>query len=405
MNEKQTVATTLTLSYHRVKRYISRVLFGFGFCCAVTSIAQGQKLEGWGVSRSILPSDNGEVATSVLELEDGGLLIAGYEYHGTGGEWNALVLRVDAAGRVVWRRSSGLAGNDYAWVVRKSRENRFIVVGTRVTAAGDAAGYMECIDGDGRTIWLRTYGGSKSEVLWAAKQTDDGGFMLVGQTDSEGAGGLDFYVVRTDSNGHELWVKTFGGPTTDRAFGIDFSPDGGALVVGFQGDNPQAMNFLILRIDSEGREVWRWALAGDRFDVAHGVVSAFGDGFVVSGYSSSFGPGDQDGFLMRLAGDGRMSWMKTYGDATDDRILHVAAVTDGFALVGYSRHESVEIWDMVVRIVDRQGDLLWSYRVPGSVGKDIIAGREGSLIAVGSIRTSMTSNDDILILRILPKPQ
>ena len=115
-------------------------------------------------------------------------------------------------------------------------------MGTRPTADGDAAGYMECINGDGESIWLRTYGGPKSEVLWTAEKTTDGGFLLAGQTDSQGAGGLDFYIVRTDSEGHELWSRAFGGPATDRAFGIDLSPDGGALVAGFQGEDPETMN-------------------------------------------------------------------------------------------------------------------------------------------------------------------
>ena len=378
-------------------------LFTLGLSLAITGLAEAREAEDVKVSRFVLGSEIGEVATSVLELEDGGLLIAGYEYDAWGGEWDALALRVGVDGKQIWRRSSNLAGHDYAWVVRKAEGNRFVVVGTRPIADGNTAGYMECIDEDGTSLWLRTYGGPKNEVLWAAEKTPDGGYVLAGQTDSRGAGGLDFYIVRTDSEGHEIWSQAYGGPATDRAFGIDVSPDGGALVAGFQGENPKAMNMLLLQVDSVGQEVWRRTLAGDRFDVGHDVLRLSDGGFAVSGYTSSFGPGDQDGFLMRLSPAGRMLWMHTYGETVEDRVLHTAQTPDGgFVLVGYSKHQEAEIWDMVIRGVDRHGSLLWSRRAMGAVGKDIIVGQDGTIIAVGGVRTAPTALEDILILRLNP---
>lgn len=404
MSQKLIVADARRLPLFELAGLLRRCLLTVGLCFAVIGIAEGQEPGIREVLRSVLGNEQGEVATSVLELEDGGFLIAGYEYDDWDSKWDALILRVGPDGRQIWRRSSDRPGHDYAWVVRGTEENRFVVVGTRTTADGDAAGYMECIDSDGKKLWLRTYGGPKSEVLWAAEQTTDGGFFLAGQTDSEGAGGLDFYVVRTDSEGRELWSRAFGGPTTDRAFGIDLSPDGGALLAGFQGENPETMNILLLRVDAKGRELWRRTLAGDRFDVAHDVLRVADGGFVIAGYTSSFGPGDQDGFLMRLSTEGRMLWMKTYGDAADDRVLHAAPTADGgFALVGYSKRDAGEIWDMVIRRVDHHGGLLWSHREGGAVGKDVIVARNGSVIAVGSTRSAITSYEDILILRVVPE--
>lgn len=385
-------------------RMSRRCLLTVSLCLAVIGTTQGQELKVREILRSVLGNERGEVATSVLELEDGGFLIAGYEYDDWDSEWDALILRVSPDGRQVWRRSSDRSGNDYAWVVRETKENRFVVVGTRTTAEGDTAGYMECIDDDGNEIWLRTYGGAKSEVLWAAERATDGGFFLAGQTDSEGAGGLDFYVVRTDAEGRELWSRAFGGPATDRAFGIDLSPDGGALVAGFQGENRETMNILLLRIDAKGRELWRRTLGGDRFDVAHDVQRVADGGFVIAGYTNSFGPGDQDGFLMRLTAHGRMLWMKTYGNADDDRVLHAAPMADGgFALIGYSRLGTGENWDMVVRRVDRHGDLVWSHRAGGALpdmGKDVIVTRDGSVVVVGGTRSENPPYDDILLLRL-----
>lgn len=359
-----------------------------------------QVLQGTVVLRSILGTDQGEVATSVIELEGGGFLVAGYDYDNSDSvsEWDALVMRISPDGHQVWRRSTDRSGSEYAWVVRKAKDDQFVVVGTRESDNGNTDGYMQKIDADGNEIWLRTYGGEKNEILWAAEPTPDGGFILAGQTDSEGAGRLDFYIVRTDSNGLVLWSKAFGTSVTDRAFGIGLSPDGGALIAGFTGNNHSAMNFFFLRINKDGNEIWRRTIAGDRFDVAHDVLSLEDNGFVISGYTSSFSPGDHDGFLMRLSADGRMLWMKTYGDGGDDRILHVAQLDDGgFALIGYSN------WDMVIWRVDSNGNLLWSHRDGGDsddVGKDIIIARNGSIVAVGGNRSDNPPFDDIILLSL-----
>jgi len=351
------------------------------------------------VLRSLLGDDEqGEVATSVIELVDSGFLVAGYDYGKSDSvsQWDALVMRISPDGQEVWRRSSDRSGSEYAWVVRKARNNQYVVVGAWETVDGDTDGYMQGIDVDGNSLWFRTYGGEKEEIFWAAEPTLDDGFLLAGETDSEGAGGLDFYIVRTDADGNELWSKTFGSPDTDRAFGIGITPDGGALIAGFTGPIKSMMNFFFLRIDEDGRELWRRTIAGDRFDVAHDVLTLEDGGFAISGYTSSFSPGDHDGFLMRLSADGRMLWMKIYGDKKDDRILHVAQLDDdGFALVGYSD------WDVAVWRVDANGNLMWTHRDGGrntDVGKDIIVARDGSIIVVGGNRSENPPKDDIILL-------
>lgn len=345
----------------------------------------------------------GEVATSVIELDNGDFLIAGYEYQHRGGDWDSLVLLVSPEGELLWRSASDEDGDDYAWVVREATEDTYVVVGTRLSAGGDADGYMNAIDSDGNVIWRKTYGGPGSEIFWTAERASDEGFFLVGQTDSEGSGGLDFYVVRTDQGGQMLWSKTYGTPETDRAFGVAPTPDGGALLVGFQGSDPNMMDMLFVRIAENGRELWRQSLAGSRFDVAHDVALVPGGGFIISGYTSSWGPGDQDGVLIRLAEDGHLLWMKSYGDPFDDRILHVALMEDGgFAMIGYSAPRGTEGWDLVTRRTDEEGNLLWSYRAGGShpdQGKDIALARDGAIVVVGGTQSEHPPNDDVILIK------
>ncbi|MDX1379278.1 MAG: PQQ-binding-like beta-propeller repeat protein, partial [Anaerolineales bacterium] len=260
-------------------------------------------------------------------------------------------------------------------------------------------GYMQGFDADGNALWIQTYGGDMEEILWAAEQTADGGFLLAGESDSEGAGGLDFYIVRTDANGNEIWSNSYGTSVTDRAFGIGITPDGGALISGFTGENHDTMNFFFVRINEDGRELWRRTITGDRFDVAHDVLILNDGGFVISGYTSSFSPGDRDGFFMRLDSRGRMLWVKTYDSGSgDDRVLHVAQTHDGgFAMIGFTNG------NLVVWRVDANGELMWSHSDGGmntDVGKDIIVARDGSIVVVGGNRSENPPHDDIILLVI-----
>ena len=352
--------------------------------------------------RSLLGDpDEGEVANSVIGLDDGGFLVAGYDYVDANddGAWDALVMRVGPDGDTVWRHSSDREASEYAWVVREAGEGRFLVAGAWESDAGDHDAYTQLFDADGNDVGITTYGGSGDEIVWGAEPTDDGGFFLVGESDSEGAGGLDCYVVRTDADGRELWSRTYGTVDIDRAFGIGVTPDGGALIAGFTGPDTATMNFFFVRIDAEGRERWRRTIAGDRFDVAHDVLRLVDGGYVISGYTSSYGPSQHDGFLMQLTESGRMLWMKTYDlEGGDDRILHVAQTTDGgFAAIGFTDGDTV-VWRM-----DPAGDLLWTLTDGGSsfdVGKDIIVTGDGSIVAVGGNRSDHPPRDDVLLLVI-----
>ena len=97
--------------------------------------------------------------------------------------------------------------------------------------------------------------------------TKDGGYIAVGVTKSFGKGGEDVYLVKTDSNGEFLWSKTYGGTDQDNGWSVHETPDG----------------------------------------------------FVLAGFTKSFGAGGFDFYLIKTDSDGEIDWSKTYGGEGDDR--------------------------------------------------------------------------------------
>jgi len=180
--------------------------------------------------------------------------------------------------------------------------------------------------------------------------------------------------------------------------------DGGLILVGFTGAQHETMDAMAVRIDADGNEIWTKRLGGAGFDVAHGIVPDPAGGYIVSGYSSSLGASDQDAFLAHLDANGRISWIKTGGTPATDRALHVVAEPQGgFALVGYSNLTTNPDWDLTIHRFDAAGNhrtiIRWGGAAP-EIGRDVIVGRDGSIIATGATRSENPPNDDVVVLRL-----
>ena len=114
-----------------------------------------------------------------------------------------------APGDTLWTRTYGGGGDDYGQSVRQTDDGGFIIAGrTTSFGAGGWDVYLIKTDADGDTLWTRTYGNYYQERGRSVRQTLDGGYIIAGRTNSLGAGNRDAYLIKTDSDGNELWAKT-----------------------------------------------------------------------------------------------------------------------------------------------------------------------------------------------------
>lgn len=104
-----------------------------------------------------------------------------------------------------------------------------------------------------QNTWQKTFGGKNNERAFSIQQTKDGGYIVVGYTDSFGAGNRDFYIIKLDNNGNKIWDKTFGGKDKDWAFSIQQTNDGDHIIAGFTSSfGAGGEDFYILKLDSSG---------------------------------------------------------------------------------------------------------------------------------------------------------
>src|ERR1044072_1453994 len=156
--------------------------------------------------------------------------------------------------------------------------------------------FLLLTDKDGNQKWLNYFGGAGNETCWSVDKTADGGFILGGSTNSFGAGGDDFYIVKTDANGNVLWTKTYGGLYNDDATGIR-AVNNGYFICGISNSGHDD-NAWMLRLDENGDSLWSYNYGGNGEDGAMSSCAGANGSHVVVGYTNSTSSNSTDGFLL-----------------------------------------------------------------------------------------------------------
>jgi hypothetical protein len=163
---------------------------------------------------------------------DGGYMVVGFT-SSYGHNAQVYMVKTDSKGDTLWTKAYGGYGWDQVNSVRKTADGGYVMAGWGDSYGNAVQAYLIRTDSQGDTLWTRTYGGVQWDYAISAHQTSDNGYILVGATDSYGAGNWDVYLIKTDSAGLVEWTKTFGGTRDDEGHWVEQTTDGGYIVCGY----------------------------------------------------------------------------------------------------------------------------------------------------------------------------
>jgi hypothetical protein len=247
----------------------------------------------------------------IQETDDGGYIICGESDvdENNPSDFDVLLMKTDATGNVEWQQifRYGEFG-ELAYAVRQTPDGGYILSGRVETSNNEADFLIIKTDENGNKEWDRTHGGDKWEQTQSKDIlfTDDGGYLFLAATRSYGAGNLDMWIIKTDSNGNMEWNKTFGGKKLDMTGGIDFTDDGGIIITGTIGANnfnPPKSEGLVIKTDLNGNVEWQKEFGLEKMDQLQSVYSTSDGGYIVSGNcdsTSTSGAGMYDGWLIKI---------------------------------------------------------------------------------------------------------
>jgi hypothetical protein len=254
------------------------------------------------------------------------------------------------------------------------------------------------------TLWTRVYGGPANDYLHPVRQTDDGGYLLAGATESQGAGDWDVYLVRTDESGDTLWTRTYGGSTRDIGSSLAPVSSGGFILAGETtsfgaGDH----DVYLLRIDGHGDTLWTRTIGGANYERGSRVIQATDGRLVVCGRTSSFGAGDFDIYLAFVNANGDTTGTHAYGHGqTEIGFAIVEAPDGGFTMAGVTNSIGAGSYDFYLVKTDEQGDVEWE-RTYGGLGSewchDAICTADGGYLIVGATDSWGSGSSDMYLVK------
>ena len=185
-----------------------------------------------------------------------------------------------------WERRYLIEDIGQAYSIQQTNDGGYIVAGVKYYTGGTNGDvYIIKLDGDGNTEWNRIYGGKGWDRANSIQQTDDGGYIVAGETGSLGAGLWDVYILKLDVNGNKEWEKTYGGKQNDEAYSIQQTYDGGYIVAGYTksfGEGEEEA--YIIKLDRNGNKEWE-RIFKDKHGEARSIQQTNDGGYIVAGSS------------------------------------------------------------------------------------------------------------------------
>ncbi len=283
--------------------------------------------------------NDGDWGSSVQQTSDGGYIIAGETNSYGAGWWDVYLIKTDGDGNEVWTQTFGGTSSDAGYSVQQTTDGGFVIAGyTNSYGAGWWDVYLIKTDGGGNEVWSQTFGDNGSEIGRSVQQTSDGGYIIAGETNSYGAGAYDVYLIKTDGDGNEEWTRTLGGSDDDEAYSVQQTSDGGFVIVGYTNSYGAGWwDVYLIKTDDGGNEVWTQTFGGTGFDEGYSVQQTSDGGYIITGSTYSFGAAAYNVYLIKTDGGGNEEWIQNFGGSGSDFGYSVQQTSDGgFVIAGYT---------------------------------------------------------------------
>ena len=300
---------------------------------------------------------------SVQQTNDGGYIITGIKGSDLFVGEDVWLIKTDSQGDSLWTKTFG---DGEGRSVQQTSDGGYIITG-RIYSLGNSLDLsLIKTNNYGDSIWTKTFGGLDQDVGCSIQQTTDGGYIVTGRTQSLGNGDDDVWLIKTDGNGQEQWSQTFGGLYDDRGTSVQQTTDGGYIVTGITHSfgNGESDVWLI-KTDVNGTEQWNQTFGDVDYDVGESVQQTSDGGYIITGWTNSFGNGQQDVWLIKTDENGTEQWNQTFGGINDDWGFSVQQTSDGGYIITGGGDSFTNGYDNVYMIkTDDQGNITSTFEIP-----------------------------------------
>jgi uncharacterized delta-60 repeat protein len=289
-----------------------------------------------------------------------GIVIAGHTRSFGRGGADIWVVRLDIHGNLLWERTFGGENEDRARSITATVDGGSLVAGfTTATAAEEPDAVLIRLNSRGELVWQKKVGSAGHDGLFDVTLLTDGSIGAVGYTQRSASPGYDFWVLRFASGGNLLWQKQLRKGRLDAATAVIPTPEGGLLAVGVtSADSFGQDDAWILHLDNQGQLIWERIIGGEGQQKAWAAARHDFRTMVVAIATTSTGEGSTDAQLIGIDNTGRVLWTRVYGHKLWDRPTSLAIGSAGeIILGGYTTSSGAGYEDFWVLRLNAEGGL------------------------------------------------
>jgi hypothetical protein len=337
---------------------------------------------------------------------------------------------------ILWEKSIGGKHADYLFDAVPTADYGFLLAGSSLSGKtgkktdanqGDLDYWLWKMNEHGDLEWQKSFGGTGSDFLQRIELTNDGGFILVGTSNSpkgegkkeDSRGQEDIWVIKLDAKGVEEWQKTIGGSSQEMVQSVRQTADGGYIIGAssaseVSGDKETtsrgAMDYWIIKLDKKGKIEWQQTYGGLYNDFLKSIEQTHDGGYIVGGYSNSPESGDKnnrnygigDYWVLKLNKSGSLEWQKTLGGDKDDQLSTLIQTRDGDFILGGNSNSGISEsksksnksgTDFWVIKLDKAGEEIWqnTYHFGKSdILTSIVENEDKTLLIAGFAKSEVT---------------
>jgi hypothetical protein len=314
-----------------------------------------------------------DFGTHAKETSDGGYIVIGSTCSYGAGDEDVWLLKIDYLGVLEWEKFFGGEKTDFGSDIKPTSDGGYIITGSTASYGnGKQDVWLIKTDANGEMLWDKTFGGVEWDHGNIVLETNDGGFVIVADSDHTGGPSGKAWLIKTDSEGNLLWDKTFGNVGHNSGSSIDFTSDGGFIIVGSSlvPGETNGYDAWLIKTDADGELIWDKKYDGT--DMGSDVKETDDGGFIVIGTSNYEYPVSHI-WLAKTDSNGEVTWEKQISEfAEDQRGMSVRQTVDGgFIIVAESLLDNIFGFCPIIIKTDNLGEQEWYHHII-KFGNDVI---------------------------------
>ena len=319
----------------------------------------------------------------------------------SGANSKALILKLDGNAALIWSREIGNHSSGNALIC--SNDDQLILVGSSTDETDNQDVLLSKLNSDGQVIWEKAFGGPLADQGKDVIELYNGDLMIIGTTQSFGAGVADMFVVKTDSDGNEIWRRTFGGIGLDGGSELIQVNQFQVLLLGFTGSFGAGDRDIYLQgVGTNGDSLASFFYGGAGYEESQAITTTWDGGFLMSNHSASEEP-NHSLMATKLDANNSIVWEHHFGTIAEHEGGEAVLEDYDGNCVFVGRTNSFESDEQVYFIkTDSDGNILEELNfgeVGDQRGNDIIESPNSYLIA----GTTLVNGDSDILFIAHPK--